>query len=76
MTYHVTTSDRVMHHIPGNSAADAICKALDRNRGLTVIDCFAGNVDMTANRAGRITYDIPAHKPLPVIDDGSGAPLL
>lgn len=58
-----------MVHIAGTSAGEAIGKALDRNRGLTVIGCFAGNVDMTVNRAGRITYDVPAHKPLPVIPD-------
>lgn len=65
-TYHITTSDRHMHHIKGLSAIEAITKALERNRGCTVLECFAGNVDLSANlEVGRITYEIPPHKALP-----------
>lgn len=63
--YHVTMSDRIMRHIKGLSAVEAMSKALDRNRGLTILACFTGNVDMTLSEAGRITYDVPPHQPLP-----------
>lgn len=65
MTYHVTMSDGALFHIAGQSAAEAMSKALDCNRGLTVSACYSGNVDQTADYAGRITYEIPFHKPLP-----------
>lgn len=64
-TYHVTTSDRTMHHIKAHSAVEAISKALERNRGLMVTECFAGDVIAGDYPMGRITFDVPAHKPLP-----------
>lgn len=68
--YHVTMSDGQMRDVKGFSAAEAMSKALERNRGLTVTGCFAGNVDMTASHvAGRITYEIPPHKALPILDE-------
>lgn len=69
MTYHVTTSDGAMHHIAGTSASEAIGKALDRFRGLTVTGCFTGNIMMEVLNAGRITYDVPAHSAIPPEQD-------
>lgn len=75
MTYHVTMSDGAMRHIAGTSAAEAMSKALDRNRGLIVTGCFSGNVDLTANKqTGRINYDIPKHSPLPMKEDPEPIP--
>lgn len=68
-TYHVTTSDKALHHIKGLSAAEAICKALERNRGLTVVGCYAGNTDVGYKERGRIDYEIPPHKPIPPDED-------
>lgn len=64
-TYHVVTSDNVMHDVRAHSAVEAITKGLERNRGLTVIECFSGNILMTDPNAGRITYDVPRHAPIP-----------
>lgn len=72
--YHVTTSDGALHHIAGFTAAEAMSKALDRNRGRTVLACFSGNVDMAVQHAGRITYEIPAHQPLPPKEDPAPIP--
>lgn len=64
-TYHCRMSSGDMHDIKAHSAVEAITKALERNRGLTVTECFSGNILMTDLNAGRITYDVPVHDPYP-----------
>ncbi len=63
--YHIIMSNGDRHQLRADSASEAIYKALDRNRGLTVAECYSGNVDMSGKYSGQINYEVPKHRPLP-----------
>lgn len=64
--YHIIMSDQKQRNIAGSSAAEAIQKALDRNRQLTVLQCWLGGYEgKEFGQTGRINFEIPLHKALP-----------
>ena len=69
MIYHVTLSGGGKDHLEADSAADAICLALEVHRGQTVTECWVGNV-----YTGQIRYDVPRHDALPKKVSPGGAP--
>lgn len=65
-TYHIIMSDQKQRNIAGSSAAEAIQKALNRNRQLTVTKCWLGGYEGTDfGQTGRIDFDVPPHQALP-----------
>ncbi len=62
-------NDGVLHDIKGWSASEAMAKALEKNRGQIVIGCYAGNPEIGHSQSGRIVYEIPPHKALPILDE-------
>lgn len=65
--YHITMSSGTNLDISGDSAGQAILKALNWRRGETVSACYCGNADMGVMDAGRVVFEVPPHKPLPVV---------
>ena len=51
--------------MPADSAADAIGRALEQNRGFKVVRCYAGGVAQDARYAGVVEYEVPPHQALP-----------
>lgn len=64
--YHIRMSDGQQRNIAGTSAAEAIQKALERNRQLTVTECWLGGYEgKEFGQTGRINFEVPPHKALP-----------
>lgn len=68
MIYHILLNDGSNTDVKSNSAADAMCIALERNPGRTITKCFTGYQHPLGHRFGQqaayIEYEIPAHKPV------------
>lgn len=65
-TYHIIMSDQKQRNIAGSSAAEAIMKALNRNRQLTVLKVWLGGYEGDLfGQTGIINFEVPPHQALP-----------
>ena len=55
--------------VGAESAGEAIMRALQMERGETVVGCGSGAKDRDATNAGWIDYDIPKHTALPLVPE-------
>lgn len=64
--YHVIMSDKNRREINASSASEAIFKALNRYRQLTVTECWLGGYEGPEfGQTGRTTFEIPPHVAMP-----------
>lgn len=69
-TYHVIMNGGKGHlAVRADSAATAMATALERNRGFSVLECFAGD-QLDPEHPGlraRMDFPVPKHEALPVL---------
>lgn len=65
--YYVRTSDDRVHRIEDTCAANAMGRALNDHRGLSVLACWSGGLtdQLWPGLSGRINYEVPNHVPAP-----------
>lgn len=65
--YNCYMSDGTFHRSTCGSAAEAIGRALDAHRGLTVAKCWVGSSsELLMGEYGRIDFEVPRHEPMPL----------
>lgn len=64
--YHIKMDDGSRFDLSAYSAGEAMYLACHQHRGHTAVDCYLGNDLSGKEDEGRIRFDIPHHKPIPV----------